>query len=223
MMMIRKYLKKIKKTNNLNNKGMTLIELLICFVIVSVIVVALFNTIMNYKTKEQTEDVKKTVIAYKNVITKIIQTDIIKHDLASYELVEEPTTTSGENAKEEWKIKLTFNETFEDGSTEKDLTIVRGNKTNYIKYPDVVKDGSIWHKQEIQYDLESTDVVNDVDVISTDNTNKTKYNDIRFAYVSLKQYGNIFYLDIPIYHSELGTNYHINIVAPLNYLKSANS
>lgn len=223
MMIIREYLEKIRKKNNLNNKGMTLIELLICFVIVSVIVVALFNTIMNYKTKEQTEDIKKTVITYKNVITKVIQTDIIKHDLASYTLLEEPTTSSGENAREEWKIKLTFNEAFEDASTEKTLTIVRGNKVNYIKYPDVVKEGSNWHQQEIQYDLESTDIVNDVDVISNNTTNKIKYNDIRFAYVSLKQYGNIFSLDIPIYHSELGTNYHINITAPLNYLKSANS
>ena len=59
-----------KKLGKVNNKGMTIIELILCFAIVSVIVIALLNTVMNYKTKEQLEDTKKTIISYKNVITK---------------------------------------------------------------------------------------------------------------------------------------------------------
>ena len=35
----------------LNNKGLTIIELLVCFVIVAVIAISLLNIIMNYKNK----------------------------------------------------------------------------------------------------------------------------------------------------------------------------
>ena len=39
----------------LNNKGMTAVELLITFTILSVVVVGLFDMILNYKDKEQQE------------------------------------------------------------------------------------------------------------------------------------------------------------------------
>ena len=37
----------------LNNKGITAIELLVCFIIVSVIVVSLFDLIISYRNREQ--------------------------------------------------------------------------------------------------------------------------------------------------------------------------
>ena len=94
----------------LNNKGMTLIELLLCFIIVSVIVVSLLDTVMDYKTREQTEDIRKTVISYKNVITKKIQSDIIANDLSSCEVTKQETNSS--KTKETYEIKLIFNKPF---------------------------------------------------------------------------------------------------------------
>ena len=54
-----------KKLGKINNKGMTIIELILCFAIVSVIVIALLNTVMNYKTKEQLEIQRKLLLAIK--------------------------------------------------------------------------------------------------------------------------------------------------------------
>ena len=47
----------------LNNKGMTAVELLVCFIIVSAIVVSMFNLIMNYRNREQIEEINNEVIA----------------------------------------------------------------------------------------------------------------------------------------------------------------
>ena len=107
-----------KKLGKVNNKGMTIIELILCFAIVSVIVIALLNTVMNYKTKEQLEDTKKTIISYKNVITKVIQSDIIYNDLAGVKVLE-PTGKASSDTTETWSVELTFNKPFLDGSTVK--------------------------------------------------------------------------------------------------------
>ena len=84
----------------------------------------------------------------------------------------------------------------------------------------IAKNGDTYVSQNVRYNLETSTSVYDVDVNGSGST-KVKYSDIRFAYVSLKATGTMFRLDIPIYHSELGTKYHINIVAPINYLRNA--
>ena len=141
-----------KKLGKINNKGMTIIELILCFAIVSVIVIALLNTVMNYKTKEQLEDTKKTIISYKNVITKVIQSDIIYNDLASVKVLE-PTGKASSDTTETWSVELTFNKPFLDGSTVKLLQVVRGNTKNYIIYPDIAKNGDTYVSQNVRYNL----------------------------------------------------------------------
>lgn len=61
----------------LNNKGITVVEILICFSIISVIVVSMFKTISNYKNKQDIESYKNEVITYKNTVTKAIMDNII--------------------------------------------------------------------------------------------------------------------------------------------------
>ena len=68
----------------LNNKGMTAVELLVCFIIVSAIVVSMFNLILNYRNKEQIEEINNEVINYANNLQKDIQDDFIKGHLSSY-------------------------------------------------------------------------------------------------------------------------------------------
>ena len=62
----------------LNNKGMTAIEILITFVIVVIIVISMYNGIMDLKTKETIASYKLSLVTYKNLLTKDIQDDIIK-------------------------------------------------------------------------------------------------------------------------------------------------
>lgn len=216
--------KQLVTINKLNNNGLTLIELILCFLIVSVIVISLLNTVMNYKNKEQIEDLRSNIISYKNQVTRIIETDFIKNDISSYKLVS-TSGKAGESSTEIWDITFQFNKQFCGGIYQKNMKIVRGNKENYIMYPDIFERGGTCYNQNVKYDLLSTTNVLDVDVndATTASGDKVEYSDIRFAYVYLKAYGNIFTLDIPIYHSDFGTNYHIRIISPLNYLQSAKS
>ena len=67
----------------LNNKGITAIELLVCFIIVSVIVVSLFDLIMSYRNREQIEEINNEVVAFANNLQKVIQDDLIKGNLVN--------------------------------------------------------------------------------------------------------------------------------------------
>ena len=63
--------------NKLNNKGLTVIEILLCFALVSVIVISMMNVVNTYKNKEEIESYKNTIKTYKNTITKAINDDIL--------------------------------------------------------------------------------------------------------------------------------------------------
>ena len=67
----------------INNKGITAIELLVCFIIVSVIVVSLFDLIMSYRNREQIEEINNEVVAFANNLQKVIQDDLIKGHLVN--------------------------------------------------------------------------------------------------------------------------------------------
>lgn len=67
-------LKKLK----LNNKGMTTVEILVSFILISMISATLFTTVSNYNMKRQLENNKLEINTYKNLLTKTIQDDLIK-------------------------------------------------------------------------------------------------------------------------------------------------
>ncbi len=105
----------------LNNRGITTIEILICFVLLAVISTSLYNTVSIYRNKQILEGEREKIYTYKNLLTKEIQDDIIKKNLKS---VKDVTNNS---------LTLTFN----DGSTA-GLTVDKaGNKISYagIDYP----------------------------------------------------------------------------------------
>ncbi len=67
----------------LNKKGMTSVELLVCFIIVSTIVVSMYNLILSYRNTEQIEEVNNEVVSYANNLQKDIQDDLINGHLVS--------------------------------------------------------------------------------------------------------------------------------------------
>ena len=67
----------------LNNKGITSVELLVCFIIVSTIVVSMYNLILNYRNREQIEDVNNEVVAFSNNLQEVIQSDLVMGHLVS--------------------------------------------------------------------------------------------------------------------------------------------
>ena len=67
----------------LNNKGITSVELLVCFIIVSTIVVSMYNLILNYRNREQIEEINNEVVAFSNTLQRDIQEDLINGHLVN--------------------------------------------------------------------------------------------------------------------------------------------
>ena len=66
----------------LNNKGMTIIEVLICFVIISVVMMSLFSTVSAFNEKRIQESYRAKMYSFKNEWTSRIQEDFIKKGLS---------------------------------------------------------------------------------------------------------------------------------------------
>ncbi len=73
----------------LNQKGVTTIEILICFVIVVIITVSMYATVSSYNHKRIIEGYKEKLTTYKNTLTKDMQDDFVKIGVsgASYQRV----------------------------------------------------------------------------------------------------------------------------------------
>lgn len=120
----------------INNKGMTLVEVVVCFALVTIVLVSMYSSISVYKTKQNIESYKETVITYKNLLTKEIQDDLIKKGLVY---------ASASNSDEVYTVNMSF----KDGSS-KTLEITRrkaadafeGGYTNsFIYYGDMNRNG----------------------------------------------------------------------------------
>ena len=203
----------------LNNKGLSIIELLVCFVIVAVISITLLNIVMDYSAFQETEHVKNVIKTYKNSVTKIIQNDIIRYGLTDVRV--DDTNSDSDSLK----LILTFKDLPDSISTKtKNLIVHVGSSENYISYEDTVKSGDTYINQEVKYILpHTTKIYSDKANDSINNTSgKETKNDIHFrnlpepitgtnSYVS----NGVFYLYIPIEHSEVDETYGITIIAPL--------
>ena len=67
----------------LNKKGITSVELLVCFIIISTIVVSMYNLILNYRNREQIEEINNEVVSYANSLQEVIQGDLVMGHLVS--------------------------------------------------------------------------------------------------------------------------------------------
>lgn len=209
----------------LNNKGLTLIELLVSVAIASAIVISMFSVIMNYQTEQSTEAIKGEIISYKNNITKLIQTDAIKGELKSVKLnqIEKRANYS------QYTFILKFNKTVDFSANNKSIyekkLIIRMSDTsdNYIIYTDINNEGNA---QEVKYKLPNTGqgTITNKETNAKIITNLNKFSAIstnieeNTPLVDDLNIGvNYFDLDIIISNNELGGDYHIKIVTLLNY------
>ncbi len=106
----------------LNNRGITTIEILICFVLLAVISTSLYNTVSVYRNKQILESEKEKIYTYKNLLTKEIQDDIIKKRL-----------TGATKSLDDTKLNMSFS----DGSSKVLEVLKDENKIIYdgIEYP----------------------------------------------------------------------------------------
>lgn len=209
----------------LNNKGITTIEVLVCFVLVVIITVSIYTVVSDFNEKKIVEGYREELLNYKNLLTKEIQDDFIKIGLthATYEKEE-----IGE------KNRYILHCSLKDG-TERVLIVeqllakssyhIGGSTTSndefLIQYGDPANiiDWELPDLGSYPYDP-----VNEV--ICTEWAQSVGAQCLTVKDLSINNVlinitdDNVLSIYIGFYHPEFGTKYAINIVCPIDYMSS---
>lgn len=127
----------------LNNKGMTVIEVIITFSILMILVIGMFKMVIEMKESSKEKQLQKDLYEYSDILRTTIQNDLIKKKLIDANV-----------SDDEEKIKLVL--TFEDNSTKEliinyNKTIKYNNKTYQIPESDVVEFNPSGNFNEMPY------------------------------------------------------------------------
>jgi hypothetical protein len=201
----------------INNRGITTIELLLCFILVSIITISMYSTISTFNQKRMIESYKSEIYTYKNLLTKDIQDDFIKIGLThalyskSYDSTTNITTYTvscelkdGTSRKLIIKQRLAQSTYHIGGFADRDdyfmisygTPAVGDGESNIIDYP-IPDLGESTFNNHIVKDLSINNVLIDIDDT------------------------NVLSIYIGFYHPELTTRYGINIIAPIDFTSSA--
>ena len=213
----------------LNNKGLTAVEILVCFVLMVILVVSMYSTVSTYKNKQNIESDRDKIVAYKNLLTREIQDDLIKKGLVDATILNKTEYDPGvvtQNFDKYFKISLTFR----DGTTK----ILEVN-ADYAKDFDSCSTAEAPCQNDkddvltISYGIEggadyTTYPLPDLGFGYNGNQFSTtcgddgcKIYDFRINNVIVNTSDNIFSFYVGFYHPDFGTRYGIDIVCPINY------
>ncbi len=206
------------KLRKLDNKGMSAVEVVICFTLVSIISISLLNIVMSYKDREDLEGYKQEIISYKNSVTKVIQDDITNYIL---EEVEPMGKEYGSLCKE-----YDPNDKFYSEAVSQNNTLNRISYRLHFALSDEVKTLTIDRlNNRITYTEDGKEVTHslpDFGESSSERVGKYKCSNIkslRISDISLKEEKNFFIIDVNFYHNKvkLENRYGIHIKAPLGF------
>ena len=189
----------------LNNKGLTVVEILVCFSIVVVIVMSMFKVVNNQKSKQEIESTKNSMLTYKNETTKTIEEDIIDGGGVTGATYEEPTNDKGTK----YTINYTLNtgkkrileiyqssecdensDDTKDIESEDDSGVTDCHKKNYIEF---------YKNNEIDDKFEIPDIYT-----------------LRFNDVQILNQNNYLKIYVGFRHNDLGNKYSaLDIVIPI--------
>ena len=184
-----------------NNKGFTIAELLVTFVLVMSIVLALFKVVDHYRERQQNATSVKEMNSYRNQIVKVVEDDILFNYGGIKEIkgLDKATLKSDVEQKDfQQGIEITFNEV---------IANAQPNITNTKRL--IVKKNGILY-DDIFYEFPSKFVSAVDDVIYTE----TQVEKVSSEDPSLKK--AIYSIHIDLTHSELNRIFNINIVAVNN-------
>lgn len=211
----------------LNNKGMTIVEILVCFMIVTFISVSLFNTVETFNNKKSIESAKSALLEYRNNIDKMIEDDLIHKGLTNVQIVDHHDPAHAHF----YKDVIFF---FRDGSTktlrindqrageyyynlegqsavagETNAACTGYNDEFFIRYgTNLDSNSGDW----IEYLLPDVGEYENKECPTPE-----IIKDIRFGTIDVSAKDNVLVIYIGFTHPELGNDYSINIVAPINY------
>ena len=198
----------------LNNKGITTIELIICFILVITITTSMYATVASFNQKRILEQYKEEIYTYKNLLTKEIQNDFIKVGLTD---VKYKTETAAGGAK----VTYTVDCGMKDG-TKRKLIVIR--QLGYSPEYHASGSTSLDDYYMIKYGDPDGEGIIDYPIPefgSSKNDYGKTIQDLSINYVHFElSTENVFTMYIGFYHPELGTRYGIKIVIPVNYVAS---
>lgn len=176
-----------------NNKGFTIAELLVTFVLVMSIVLALFKVVDHYRERQQNATSVKEMNSYRNQIVKVVEDDIL-FNYEGIKGIKGLDKASLEDAPTDFQqgIEITFNGSDKNGKLITKNLIVRKSGISY---------GGMF------YEFPSKFVSAVDDVIYTE----TQVENVNQIEESLSK--KIYSIHIDLTHSELNRIFNINIVA----------
>lgn len=179
-----------------NNKGFTIAELLVTFVLVMSIVLALFKVVDHYRERQQNATSVKEMNSYRNQIVKVVEDDILFNYGGIKEIKgldqNDKSLSAIQKANFQQGIEITFNKVDDEKNTQVTKNLI------------VKKNGILYG--EMFYEFPSKFVSAVDDVIYTETQVKKVSSD-----PLLKK--AIYSIHIDLTHSELNRIFNINIVA----------
>ena len=186
-----------------NNKGFTIAELLVTFVLVMSIVLALFKVVDHYRERQQNATSAKEMNSYRNQIVKVVEDDILFNyggikEIKGLDQNDDISLNAIEKENFQQGIEITFNEV---------IANTQPNTTN-TKRLIVKKNGILYGDMFYEFPSKFVSAVDDV--IYTE----TQVENVSSEDPSLKK--AIYSIHIDLTHSELNRIFNINIVAVNN-------
>lgn len=185
-----------------NNKGFTIAELLVTFVLVMSIVLALFKVVDHYRERQQNATSVKEMNSYRNQIVKVVEDDILFNYGGIKEIkgLDKSTLESDglEQTDFQQGIEITFN---------KVIANTQPNTTN-TKRLIIKKNGILYGNMFYEFPSKFVSAIDDV--IYTE----TQVENVSSEDSSLDK--AIYSIHIDLTHSELNRIFNINIVAVNN-------
>ena len=214
----------------INNKGLTAIELLICFTLVSIITIAMFQTINSYKNKQDIESFKTQVTTYKTTLTKEVYQDIINNGgIVSAQLSGGEGITNPDDAYKVSNFKYVLTLTFMNGVT-RQIEVKNDTKCFTYKRDSMGKrqepipnqpckcittDSNGYCTKTNEFNIDTKNSVFYVkyngEIFDLPKVEGLKYNSI----VAEEKYDGFISIHIGLWHNDYGTKYDaLNIVVP---------
>lgn len=203
----------------LNNKGVTIVEILVCFLLVSFITTSLYTTVSSFNNKRGIESVRADLLQYRNDIDKLIEDDLIHKGLIDAKI----TTPINTDAVTKYNIELFFR----DGS--KKVLIINSQRAGEYGSSGAAggdeatctgKDDDFfigYGSSETSEDYLIYRLPNVGSSVNKSCSPNETIMDLRFNSIEVKNSDNVLFVYVNFYHPELGNDYSINIIAPINY------
>lgn len=174
-----------------NNKGFTIAELLVTFVLVMSIVLALFKVVDHYRERQQNATSIKEMNSYRNQIVKVVEDDIL-FNCEGIKEIKGLDLKPSEGPNSQQGIKITFNGVDDNGVLIAKNLIVKNNGILY---------GDMFYEFPSKFVSAVDDVIYTETKVSSDDSSLDKA---------------IYSIHIDLTHSELNRIFNINIVAVNN-------